>query len=106
MRFLSAQDYTPLNKLRHMQQVGVVLVIFSDNFKKHLTQQMVKRGVVSSPDDLDEVTAGKSIEGFVSELMGDLVPKLVEKHKARPPDVMTRVAPGQQLGQIVVKIKN
>ena len=36
IRFLSAQDYTPLNKLRQMQQVGVVLCIFSENFKKHL----------------------------------------------------------------------
>lgn len=72
-----------------MQQVGVVLVIFSDNFKKHLSEEMVKREVVQSHDDLQEKTQGKSIEGFIDELMGDLVPKLVDQHSKNPPDVLT-----------------
>ena len=60
-----------------MQQVGEVLVIFSDNFRRHLTQELVKREIVLPGQQLTGEPPGGT-QNFVEELMRSVVPRMVE----------------------------
>lgn len=56
-----------------MQQVGVVLVIFSDNFKRHLTQKLLEKDIAVQAHAEAEL-----YDPLIQKLMSDLVPRLVE----------------------------
>jgi len=53
----------------------VVLVIFSDNFKRHLTQKLLEKEI--SPKAHSEA---EQHEATIEKLMSNLVPNLVEQH--------------------------
>ena len=51
LRFVSANDFHPLNKLKHIQAVDVVHVLFSDYFKCALAAEMKARGLAPNGDE-------------------------------------------------------
>lgn len=68
---------------------------------------MVKKEFVPLTDDLNEVICdGKSFQNLIDDLMESVVPRLVESHTQKAPEVLTKVNPGLQHGFIVIKIKN
>ena len=88
VRFVTANSFTPLNKLSQIVVTPSVLVLFSDQLKSQLEAKPLAQG--QSPESLRCAESKDPVyENLVSQLMQSVVSEMVALHRVKPPPVLS-----------------